>query len=294
MNYAQYGQNMYQMPSPPIVNYTPGSNFILCELYVYKDDRNKKQRIISSYEEHCRNFGFEMVEDLKNEEQIKNCTIYIDGKQIPFAYTYSFAKSGTHKVKFVFNFPLTNCSYMFYRSDYKTMDLSNFDTSYVTDMSFMFYNCSCTEKFNLSNFNTQNVHDMSYMFYDCSGTYELNLTSFNTQNVVNMTKMFANCTKLIRLYISSFNTINVKYMNHMFYNDFTLNELDLSSFNTQNVLDMNGMFKKCSFIKSINLLNFSTKSVINLDDMFKDCKAFDDKNIITNDPGILTLLGKYY
>ena len=35
---------------------------------------------------------------------------------------------------------------------------------------------------NLSNFNTYNVKDMSYMFNECSSLISLNLSNFNTNN----------------------------------------------------------------------------------------------------------------
>ena len=34
-------------------------------------------------------------------------------------------------------------------------------------MSFMFSGCSSLKNINLSNFNTNKVNDMSYMFYEC-------------------------------------------------------------------------------------------------------------------------------
>ena len=74
MNYDQY---MYQMPMPfptPVVNYTPRPNYILCEIYINKSDRNNDIKIINSYEEYCRTYDFEIIDDLRNEE--KNCTIY--------------------------------------------------------------------------------------------------------------------------------------------------------------------------------------------------------------------------
>ena len=43
-------------------------------------------------------------------------------------------------------------------------------------MSDMFSRCSSLDKLNLINFNTNNVTDMSNMFYDCSLLKELNLT----------------------------------------------------------------------------------------------------------------------
>ena len=35
-------------------------------------------------------------------------------------------------------------------------------------MSYMFYECSSLKELNLNNFNTNNVTNMSYMFWGCS------------------------------------------------------------------------------------------------------------------------------
>ena len=46
-------------------------------------------------------------------------------------------------------------------------------------MSGMFYGCSSLEDLNISNFNTNNVTNMSYMFYNCNHLKDLNLKNFN-------------------------------------------------------------------------------------------------------------------
>ena len=75
------------------------------------------------------------------------------------------------------------------------INLSNFNTQNVTDMSCMFCNCNSLININLSNFNTQNVTDMSYMFSDCYYLTNINLSNFNTQNVIT-DGMFENCKSL--------------------------------------------------------------------------------------------------
>ena len=60
----------------------------------------------------------------------------------------------------------------------------------------MFDGCNSLINLNLSNFNTQNVTDMSYMFHKCSSLTNLNLSNFNTQNVTDMTCMFRKCSSL--------------------------------------------------------------------------------------------------
>ena len=47
-------------------------------------------------------------------------------------------------------------------------------------MNRMFYGCSLLQELNISNFRTKNVTDMSEMFSGCSSLKELNLNNFNT------------------------------------------------------------------------------------------------------------------
>ena len=59
-------------------------------------------------------------------------------------------------------------------------------------MSYMFYECSSLTSLNLSNFNTNNVNNMSCMFWYCSSLTSFNLSNFNTNNVNDMICMFFN------------------------------------------------------------------------------------------------------
>ena len=46
-------------------------------------------------------------------------------------------------------------------------------------MCRMFCGCSSLKELNLNNFNTNNVKDMSGMFYYCSSLKKLNINNFN-------------------------------------------------------------------------------------------------------------------
>ena len=63
-------------------------------------------------------------------------------------------------------------------------------------MEAMFQLCKSLTNLNVSNFNTQNVTNMSFMFSDCNSLTNLNLFNFNTQNVAGMDCMFWNCNSL--------------------------------------------------------------------------------------------------
>ena len=57
----------------------------------------------------------------------------------------------------------SNCKYLF--SHIVLIDLGNFNTSYVTDMSYMFNEMNYLTSINLGfNFDTSSVEDMGYIF----------------------------------------------------------------------------------------------------------------------------------
>ena len=170
---------------------------------------------------------------------------------------------------------VTNMSWMFAYCYYITsLDLSTFNTSNVTNMSQMFQCCQFNlTSLDLSNFNTTNVTNMSRMFYDCYPLTSLNLSSFNTSNVTNMSEMFGYCTSLTSLNLSNFNTANVTNMNGMFRYCSSLTSLNLSNFNTANVTDMGGMFSCCKSLTSLNLSNFNTANVTDMNRMFFLCQS---------------------
>ncbi|MBQ3619116.1 MAG: BspA family leucine-rich repeat surface protein, partial [Bacteroidales bacterium] len=74
--------------------------------------------------------------------------------------------------------------------------IENLNTSEVTNMKNMFYNCLLLTSIDLSNFNTDNVSNMSYMFANCSAITSLNLITFKTEKVINMSGMFYGCSAL--------------------------------------------------------------------------------------------------
>ena len=122
--------------------------------------------------------------------------IYING-EIQYTINSSYYFNQTENfVELIWNRSIDNCSGMFYQcSDITEIDLSNFDTSNVTDMNNMFYNCSLLSSLNLSNFNTSKVTNMAYTFYNCTLLSSLNLLNFNTSKVTNMNSMFYGCSK---------------------------------------------------------------------------------------------------
>ena len=258
------------------------NNYIIAEIDIKDDEINKDVRIINSYEEYIRSpiFDGEIKKELMNEKEIKKCRIRINNQLIPFNYFFKFKNKGKYIIKYSFNNYLSKTNHMFYGcASLTNINLSNFNTQNVTNMSNMFSLCLSLTNINLSNFNTQNVIDMSSMFYNCLRLTDINLSNFKTQNVTNMRCMFSECISLTNINLSNFNTQNVTNMSEMFSRCSSLTKINLSNFNTQNVKDMNGMFWGCSSLTNINLSNFNTKNVKDMSGMFFDCSSLTDINL---------------
>jgi surface protein len=183
------------------------NNYIIGELYISRKDINKNMRIISSYEEMCRKFGSEIKEQYKNEKEIKECIIEIDGKKLqPFSYYHKFKSEGNYTIIYYFKNILSSCSALFSECSCLTyLDLSNFNTKNSIYMDSMFYGCNSLKNVDLSNLNTVKVIDMHSMFQNCSSLINLDLSNLNTENVTNIHSMFAGCSSLTHLDLSNFN-----------------------------------------------------------------------------------------
>ena len=188
-----------------------------------------------------------------------------------------FSKYGEQKIKNILDLDLsnfdtsqvTNMSSMFRgMSNLTTLNLSNFDTSQVTNMDSMLASVSNLTTIDLSSFDTSKVTDISAMFYDLSNLTTLNLSNFDTSQVTNMQDMFYDMRNLTTIDLSSFDTSKVTRMRAMFYGMRNLTTLNLSSFDTSKVTDMSLMFYNMSSLTTLNLSNFDTSKVINMYSMF--------------------------
>ena len=147
------------------------------------------------------------------------------------------------------------------------------NTSQVTDMHNMFYNCYHLQTTDFSGFDTRKVKDMSNMFYNCGSLKSLDISNFNTSEVTDMRSMFYHCIGLTSLDLSHLNTSKVSIMISMFQLCSNLLSVNLSGWDTRNVGSMDHMFEKCISLKTLDLSGFDTREkTCAMDDMFNTCK----------------------
>ena len=170
-----------------------------------------------------------------------------------------------------YNTSLKACNNMFFSiEELLSIDLSNFDSSQITDASSMFYGCKNLKSINFHNFNTSSVRSMEYMFSGCKALNSLDLSSFDTSLVTSMRSMLNDCSSLVSLNLSNFNTNSLEYMDEMFQNAESLLSLDLSNFNTSSLKSLQFTFYGCKSLIFINFISFEENNYIGLNGIFSN------------------------
>ena len=165
---------------------------------------------------------------------------------------------------------IKDMSYMFTRYKGEELDLSEFDTSEVTNMCYMFSGCENLERINLSGIDTGNVKNMCEMFGRCNSLESIDVSGFNTSKVTDMSSMFKECYSLKDIHINGIDTSNVVEMTEMFMECESLEKIDISSFNTDRLTDIQNMFDGCESLTELDMGNFS--NVANMSELLCGCK----------------------
>ena len=256
------------------------NNVIVAKIKINND--NSVVRIINSYENSVREgLNLENVTIEKNEEEIKKCIIFIKEEKLKkFEYNLIFQRKGEYTIKYIFPTPLNSTNYMFHKCEnIINIDLSHFNSSYVTNMCGMFEKCHNLKEIKFDNLNTSNVKNMSWMFNECESLISLNLSNFQTQNVENMICMFNRCNSLKTLNLSNLDAQKVKNMICMFWGCESLTKIDFSKFKTKNIVNMEKMFHGCFLLDNLDLSDFNTEKVEIMSNMFQECKSLKKLNL---------------
>ena len=221
--------------------------------FVYNMKALKQDELYAGiYDSATKEYTFKEV-SVEEVSQNENAHLIYDGMKISDLPNYASLEKVVFEESFKKFEPTTLSSFFEeLRSLTSISGLENLNTTHVTDMSKMFYNCYELNSLNLSQFNTGNVEKMNEMFYNCHGLNSLDLSAFNTAKVNNMYRMFYYCfVKTIDL--SSFNTANVENMNEMFAGaSLVVNIYASDLFKTDKLTSSKDMFKLCTKLPNFN------------------------------------------
>lgn len=144
--------------------------------------------------------------------------------------------------------------------------------SSVTSL-FLAFNNSGLKQINVSNWDTSNVTNMSNTFSHCELLTSIDVSKWNTSKVTNMEGMFVDCNLLASVDVNKWNTSKVTDMASMFSGCGTLRSIDVSKWNTSNVTDISGMFFGCSSLHSVDITGWDTSKVTNMTRLFFNCSS---------------------
>ena len=155
------------------------------------------------------------------------------------------------------------------------IDLSNWDTSYITNMNRMFNDCDNLVFIDSSEFNTSNVTNMNSMFSNCKKLASLDVSKWDVSSVTDMGNMFFCFDQyyLNKLDVSKWDVSNVTNMYCLFYGLKSLVKLDVSNWNVSNVTSMYSLFSSCSSLTSLDVSNWNVSNVTDITGMFYDCSS---------------------
>ena len=155
---------------------------------------------------------------------------------------------------------LTDLSYMFYNcsSLYSVSGFNEFDINIIKNMNSMFYGCSNLVSLpDIGDLNVSNVTDMSCLFYGCKSLSNLiGIDKWDVSKVTNMSYFFSDCEKLEKISdISKWDISNLKNINFMFNGCKLLTSLPgVQMWDIKNIKRKEYMFDNCGSLKEIPVI----------------------------------------
>ena len=98
----------------------------------------------------------------------------------------------------------TYVCFAYYPNADLTNETANLDTSNITNMNYMFTQCTYLNKIDTSKWDTSKVTNMQSMFAGCSYLTSVDLSSFTNTKQVNISYMFNYCTRCTHIDIRNF------------------------------------------------------------------------------------------
>ena len=168
-----------------------------------------------------------------------------------------------------------DCTNLFLDLEAKTIDISQADTSAVTNMKSMFERCQEAAEIKLGNIDTSHVTTMESMFNNCTHLESLDLSGLDSGSVETLSNMFSNCWSLESIDLTGFNCPGAKYAKYMFSNCGALKTLDVSGMEMTKLMTMEGMFEDCASLKELDLSAWNTPSLGSMFGAFEYCRSLE-------------------
>jgi LPXTG-motif cell wall-anchored protein len=150
------------------------------------------------------------------------------------------------------------------------LDVTQWQTGKVDDMTAMFKDASSLEHLDLSQWDTGKVDRVQNMFNGATALATLDVSTWDTGKFENTTRMFANTPSLSSLDLSGWDTGGIDIMAAMFENASGLTRLNITDWDTGRVYDMNHLFAGMTSLQQLDLSEWDMGKVMYLTDMFAE------------------------
>ena len=161
--------------------------------------------------------------------------------------------------------------------------MSKWDTSNVTDMTYLFNQCTGLVTLDVSGWNTGKATGM-YGMFRLTNLTTVDVSRWDVSHVGAATSMFYGCSKLATLDTADWRLTGLWAANDMFCGCKKLTRLDVSRWGMGNVMDMTEMFYGCNNLTALDgLAEWDTGKTIKMISMFYGCSKLADVNIASWD-----------
>ena len=148
---------------------------------------------------------------------------------------------------------ITSTEGMFFQSTAKSLDLSKWNLTNITNAAGMFAQMKSVTNIDITNCNLVNVIDMTSMFAGNISLTSMDLSRVDVKNVTSINSLFIGCTNLRSVNVKGWNTSRISNMGQPFMGCISLQTLDLQGWDTASATTYANMFNACAALTDINV-----------------------------------------
>lgn len=209
--------------------------------------------------------------------------------------------SGTNLVISDTSSTLTNMYHMFGEQySWKKIDLRSLHTDKVTDITYLFTNCTNLTTVYMSNY-LYNVKEAKWLCWDCHNlstfpnlryatqlvnldsaflncpllyninSYSIGYINAQCNNIYRMTGTFENCSNLNNVSLTNWNAPKLTSILNLCQNDYNLRTVNFAGGNFINLNSGVNAFAQCRNLTTVNLANCNFSTTANITRMFYNC-----------------------
>lgn len=190
---------------------------------------------------------------------------------------------------------LTNMSYAFaYCYHLKNLTAKNWNMPSLTTMERTFLYAGI-ETLDITGWNTPSLNTMAYTFSYCSALKSIaGIGNLDVSQVTTFHSAFLFCMALESMDLSDWDVGSATIFSLMFSNCRSITSVgDLSGWNTENVTAMSSMFSNCSKLQSLNVSSWDTSSATTMADIFYNCSVLTSLDLSSWDVGEVTTMANF-